>query len=259
MNGHSLLGVKLSEAQSYLVKSSDTVHMVICDGFNVAPPGVEPIPLNIEEPNTINAPSQLPFPRVPPPAPPSRTMIPSTTERQSTNGHHSTNMTTPNGSYLNGNQYSNGCQETIESIKAKQNLTPTPPKQLHGLSNSNCNYDNLRSIDSDEAHLTTPEPPQPKNLFPTNGILNKNKTPTNPSSVINSTQQQVTASLPLTDKNIMSSIMNKSNNNDIKSQSMMTTQITPVAVKNTSDSVRSFKDKMKFFETQKEEVMAKRK
>ena len=254
-----MLGVKLSEAQSYLIKSTDSVHLVICDGFNKAPPGVEPIPLSIDEPSSIKTSCQLPFPRVPPPAPPSRTLIPPITENSPRNGNQITNITTPNGSYLNGNQKENGCQETIDSIKAKQNLTPTPPKQLHGLSNSNCNYDNLRSIDSDESHLTTPEPPQPKNYFLPNGTTqNKNKTPNNTSSVTNSVQQQVTASLPLTDKNIMSSIMNKSSISDIKSQSMMTTQITPVAVKNTSDSVRSFKDKMKFFETQKEEVTTKR-
>ncbi|RNA11372.1 scribble -like protein, partial [Brachionus plicatilis] len=34
VNGHSLLGVKLCEAQSYLVKSSEQIYMVVCDGFN---------------------------------------------------------------------------------------------------------------------------------------------------------------------------------------------------------------------------------
>jgi len=237
VNGHSLLGVKLSEAQSYLIKSSETVHMVICDGFNVPPPGVEPIPLNkIEEPPK----SSLPFPRIPPPQPPARQSIPASTNGHSTNG-------------LNGIHKPNGHQDSIDSAKKAGNL------QILSSSN-NCNYDNLRNIDSDESRLTSPEPNQNYLLNGTpvgNNKFNNNikSTPTNPPQVVNSVHQQVTTSLPLTDKNIMSNIMNKSNNIDIKSQSMMTnTNTTPVAVKNQSDSVRSFKDKMKFFETQKEEV-----
>jgi hypothetical protein len=237
--------------------------MVICDGFNVPPPGVEPIPFNSSETEassinsttttTTTISNQLPFPRVPPPAPPARTMIPHSTEQnQPTNGHH----TSPSGPFLNGTHKSNGYQDK-PSLTPTPTPTPTPPRQLHGLSNSHCNYDNLRSIDSDESHLTTPEPPQTKPAFLLSNGSNKIKsTPANPSPAV---QQQVTTSLPLTDKNIMSNIMNKSNGSDIKSQSMMTNQITPVAVKNASDSVRSFKDKMKFFETQKEEIISKRK
>lgn len=251
VNGHSLLGVKLSEAQSYLVKSSEYVHMVVCDGFNVPPPGVDPIPINDEPlPNTNNK-NSLPFPRVPPPQPPARTILP-----EPTNGHNKTQ----NNSCVNGNNQVNGHRDSVDF--AKNNNTGAPlqtPNKLQIVSNSNCNYDNLRNIDSDDSRLTSPEPNQNYLL---NGTSNSNKiksTPVNTTPTVNSVHQQVTSSLPLTDKNIMSNIMNKSNNIDIKSQSMMTanTTTTPVSVKNTSDSVRSFKDKMKFFETHKEETVAK--
>ena len=227
--------------------------MVVCDGFNVPPPGVEPIPLNDESILINSKPNSLPFPRVPPPQPPARTLIP---QSEPMNGHH----TPTNGSHTNGIHKSNGHQDTIDFVK-NNNSTPQLPSKLQIVSNSNCNYDNLRNIDSDDSRLTSPEPVhnyifngKSQTHFHNNNIKS---TPTNPASVVNSVNQQVTTSLPLTDKNIMSNIMNKTNDFDMKSQSMMTTNTTPVAVKNTSDSVRSFKDKMKFFETQKEEMITK--
>lgn len=119
-----------------------------------------------------------------------------------------------------------------------------PDTTLNGKSNGHaCNYDNLRDIETDE--LKTPE--LPTRLVTPVLKVNSNSTP-------NSNQ--------LTDKNIINNIMNKSQN-DSKSQSMFVNSNgnTPVTSKNPSDSVRSFKDKMQFFETCKSgsDIMNKRK
>jgi len=220
VNGHSLLGVKLSEAQSYLIKSSEYVHMVICDGFNVPPPGVEPIPINKTE-ESLPVKNSLPFPRVPPPQPPTRQMIPVPPKKPELNG-------------VNGVHKTNGHQDAIDFAKKQQQIiTNNPPQQQ----NSNCNYDNLRNIDSDDSRLTSPEPSQAYLLNGSAALSNNNFNnkvkfiSSNSPSVQNSVNQQVNSSLPLTDKNIMSNIMNKSNNIDIKSQSMMTNNTTtPVTV-----------------------------
>jgi len=242
VNGHSLLGVKLSEAQSYLIKSSEYVHMVICDGFNAqSASDTKPASVKIEESFSNGKPingglNSSPFPRVPPPQPPAR---------QSINVHQ-------NNGTLNGNHVSNGYLGPNDNVDFGSNGLQVPNK-LQILNSSNCNYDNLRSIDSDDSRLTSPDP---VNSF----IYNNGRTPTtNPPHALSAIQQHQTSSLPITDKNIMSNIMNKSNNVDLKSQSMMTTNTntTPVPLKNQSDSVRSFKDKMKFFETQREESVTK--
>lgn len=176
VNGHSLLGVKLCEAQSYLVKSSDQVYMVVCDGFNHITP------------QNLLTPIAQPFP-----------------------------VSTP-------------------TLAAGQNGFAETPKLsdtlLNGKSNGHaCNYDNLRDIDNED--LKTPEIPT-RLITP---IMKSNN---------NSTQQQN----QLSDKSLMNNIMNKSHN-DSKSQSMFVNSngSTPITSKNPSDSVRSFKDKMQFFET----------
>lgn len=100
---------------------------------------------------------------------------------------------------------------------------------LNGKANGHvCNYDNLRDIETEEvktADLTS------KLATP---ILKLNN---NPSPISNS----------LNDKSLMNNIMNKSQN-DPKSQSMLVNSNTPIASKNHSESVRSFKDKKQFFE-----------
>lgn len=184
--------------------------MVVCDGFNVPPPGVEIASTNDDSMN--KQPNSLPFPRVPPPQPPARQSIPNL------NGH--------NGNFSNGNHKSNGLHDDLDSsIQAQSKLQIT--------SSSNCNYDNLRSIDSDDSRLTSPEPSQCYSFNATPNNFKINQTPTNKPAAVNAVQQQITSSLPLTDKNIMSNIMNKSNNIDIKSQSMMANpNTTPVTVVN---------------------------
>ncbi len=193
--------------------------MVICDGFNVPPPGVEPIPINKPEESIPAAKNSLPFPRVPPPQPPARQMVPTLPRKPEQNG-------------VNGVHKSNGHQDTIDFAKKQQQIIANnsllPP-------NNNCNYDNLRNIDSDDSRLTSPEPSQAYLLNGSAALNNFNSklksTPSNSPTIQNSVNSQVTSSLPITDKNIMSNIMKKSNNIDNKSQSMMTnTTTTPVAV-----------------------------
>jgi protein scribble len=286
VNGHSLLGVKLSEAQSYLIKSSDYVSMVICDGFNVANTPLantnETVYVNANghHPNNNNiSTSSLPFPR-PPPVPLARQSI-STTSNGKSNG---------NGIHVNNNK------DNLDSTKTKKQLPsklpvaiPTTPTNT----SSSCNYDNLRNIDeSDDSRLTSPDiisnynfinntpnklpvsqsfsnannytkTPLNSSNNNNNNNNNTNSTPVNPLNTINNIQHNQANSLPITDKNLMSHIMNNTNIsiNDPKSQSMFThnTLNTPVAPngKNPSDSVRSFKDKMKFFEACKDNEITK--
>ena len=217
----------MSEAQSYLIKSSEYVHMVICDGFNAqgasdtkAAPQVK-----IEESLTNGKPTggvnSSPFPRVPPPQPPARQLI---------NVHQ-------NNGTLNGNHASNGYLGHFDANAPNDNVDfgsngLQVPNKLQILNSSNCNYDNLRSIDSgDDSRLTSPDA---VNSF----IYNNGRTPTtNPAHALSAIQQHQTSSLPITDKNIMSNIMNKSNNVDLKSQSMMTTNTNTTPVPLVSDGL----------------------
>ncbi len=270
VNGHSLLGVKLSEAQSYLVKASDTVHMVICDGFEA--PVTDSSNSSAIESGINN--KAAPFPRPPqngvvPPQPAARTFYSS--------------------SSLNGNK----TKPEVPEKPSKLNLINTSATQ------SQSNYDNLRSIDdlSDQSQVASPVvgkdsvdasnkvatngkplPVHPRTILPTNassedqsstehskancisnGTSNGvNHSTTNGNGV---NKAAVNTSLPITDKSLMNNIMNRVNmslNNDPKSQSMFTTTTTNgntmpnKLVQQQSDSVRSFKDKMNFFESCKD-------
>ena len=243
VNGHSLLGVKLSEAQSYLIKSSDYVCMVICDGFNVSKNANETSLHSETLQQNGTSSSSLPFPR-PPPVPAARQHI------TNGNGHHS------NG---NGNGVHNHNGYTDKDSTVNNHTLAIPNKLPVATSSSSCNYDNLRSIDSDDSHLTSPDviqnynfnstttttmtttssitPKMPTSISFTqnttngthlttkNGNGNHNSTPINPLNAVNQIHQQQANSLPITDKHLMSNIMNKSNNvsmGDPKSQSMFT-------------------------------------
>jgi hypothetical protein len=99
----------------------------------------------------------------------------------------------------------------------------------------------LRNIDSDESRLTSPEAVN-NYLFNGNSTPSLTATPKMPTSqsYINNIKTKPTTPLignsaqPITDKNIMNNIMNKCNNFDPKSQSMLTTEthnsisVTPV-------------------------------
>ena len=274
--------------------------MVICDGFNV--PFQNQIISNsntngsLIEQNGIKPlaqPLSAPFPK-PPPQPPARqfTLINSNgSQVNDTNGHTKTN-----GHHVNNNHNHNHNSEelTNNSIK-KQHI---PNKLPLVTSTSSCNYDNLRNIDSDESRLTSPEAVN-NYLFNGNSTPSLTATPKMPTSQsytnnINKTKPTTpllgNSAQPITDKNIMNNIMNKCNNFDPKSQSMLTTtethnsiSVTPVKFqffyfefilplkiiliyyvsnylkKLQSDSVRSFKDKMQFFETCRENTINKRK
>lgn len=261
MNGHSLLGVKLSEAQSYLIKTSDYVHMVICDGFNV--------PLQQEQQQQqqqssngtpkppLTASSSAPFPK-PPPQPPARQFtslnnnlpkFESSSNGTSTNSVNTstTTTTTSTNNKLNGNH----SEESPLATSGKKPQPAIPTKLPLTTSTSNCNYDNLRNIDSDESRLTSPE-------VVNNYSFNGNNTNNGNSTSKMTNSQSFTKSKPvtpasnpvppsnatnsITDKSIMNNIMNKCNNFDPKSQSMLTTTNTD----SNGNSVRFFK-KIKLF------------
>ena len=247
-----MLGVKLSEAQSYLVKSSEYVHMVICDGFNhmhnqnslINENGVNVINGSTPKQPAINA---SPFPRPPAPLPPIR----------QTNHLYDTSNGTP-VLHTNGSAKTNGhVNDNVDFVSPSvyKNKIPVPNKLPVAVSSSSCNYDNLRNIDSDDSRLTSPDTLNNyafnSNMSDkTNGKLansisfsngttngtngvhkpnNNNSTPINNANTVNNIQQHTTSSLPITDKNLMSNIMNKSALNDPKSQSMFTNNNTPVA------------------------------
>ena len=181
VNGQSLLGVKLSEAQSFLVKSSDSITMIVCDGFNVP------------QANTITNTPMAPFPRVnKPQASASCSFGDETPILQ--------NKTTLNGHIA---QQSAGLSYSKLSSKTPKLELNSPP-----FASSIGNYDNLRNIDSDELNADSQS-----NAHSHNGnghLKNLNSTPI--------------ASQTLTDKNLMSNILNSKssplNHNDPKSQSM---------------------------------------
>jgi hypothetical protein len=276
VNGHSLLGVKLSEAQSYLIKSSDYVHMIICDGFNTTRRSLQPQPQSQSQsvtPTKMNEQlindhkTKIPSPIVktsepsqPPPSFPRLSQPPQPAARQSVN------------------IYDQQKQDEIDNQKPL--ISSQKPKLIIETNSplSNCNYDNLTSVNEDDSSLnknvqlssiTTPQhisggikgnsfheanhrlitnddddnrneltesPIQPATTTTTTiNNLNNKSTPINTNKVINSIQQQQTSSLPLpvivNDKNLMNNIMNKTNNNDFKSQSMFTANnTTPVGV-----------------------------
>ena len=248
VNGQSLLGVKLSEAQSYLIKASDYVHMVICDGFNITPKNGQFTKSEVN--NEISSNQQLttssngisvsasPFPRLPPQPP----------LRQSNNINNNSNSLYDTPGNLNSFQLTNGIPKINGHYDSNintdhpdfvNNKHKAPGKLPLSMSN-NCNYDNLRNIDSDESRLTSPDVAN-NYIFNTNGnskMVNSvsfnasngstlngklKSTPINSTSMLSNLQQQQNSSLPISDKNIMSNIMNKSlNPNDPKSQSMFT-------------------------------------
>jgi hypothetical protein len=136
-------------------------------------------------------------------------------------------------------------------LPSKLQIQPPPPPQASSGSSSACNYDNLRSIDSDDSRLTSPDmatssntnflfngtAPQTTNKLAasvsftnsTNGKTQQQQPPVplkstpiiQNSQIATNIQQQQTSSLPLSDKNLMTNIMNRSNVvNDPKSQSM---------------------------------------
>lgn len=235
--------------------------MVICDGFNVQ---ITPT-LNNENTNgntsttnntNNNNGTSMPFPR-PPPVPLARQSISSSSNGNGINNHLS--------SKENNNGHHDNLDTTTESLKQLKQA----PNKLPVISSSSCNYDNLRSIDSgDDSRLTSPDtnianynfnttvstPKMPTSISftqKTNTTANGNhytkipvsnsssSTPINPLSAINNIQNQQANSLPITDKNLMSNIMNKTNIsiNDPKSQSMFAHNNnlnTPVAPGNVS-------------------------
>lgn len=206
MNGQSLLGVKLSEAQSYLVKSSDQVHMVVCDGFNV-PAGT----LSLTPQTSISPSNSLPFPTTNSSS--STPVVPPVTLPKPVLSHqHSSGTTNGHGGdrtdLVNGSRFSS--------------RTSVPSTPTTTLTSAQCNYDNLRDIEGVTDDYTTVA-----QLNSSNG--NGCKPPPLPSS-----------SLPITDKSLMNNILNKTtaaaNSIDPKSQSMFTAnnnQNNQAAVRNT--------------------------
>ena len=294
MNGHSLLGVKLSEAQAYLVKSCDSVHMVVCDGFNHLLPKSALNENNGLEVNghghgqVTNGHSMVksaPFPR-PPPQPPARNSANlNLVAPEQINGHGTASLSSSSASTTSSasSTSSNGHSDTdlppepslsakppgyVNGYKINKPIVPLPTTKQLPLSSSNssnnCNYDNLRNIDSDDSHVTSPDTaPSIPNAHHLNGNGHQNSssssrlstsihtngnghavsngngkmttsTTTTPASINNQQHQQQhhPASAPITDKNLMKSIINKTINNsaaDPKSQSMFTSnESTPV-------------------------------
>lgn len=219
--------------------------MVICDGFNINPKNQFTKP---EVKNEILTNQQLttssnglsitasPFPRLPPQPP----------LRQSNNMINNPNSLYDTPTNLNSFQLTNGIPKTNGHFDSNLNTDhhdfvtnkhKAPGKLPLSMSN-NCNYDNLRNIDSDDSHLTSPDVVN-NYIFNTNGnskMVNSvsfnasngstlsgklKSTPINSTSMLSNLQHQQNSSLPISDKNIMSNIMNKSLNlNDPKSQSM---------------------------------------
>lgn len=222
-----MLGVKLSEAQSYLVKSSDLVNMVICDGFNhlISSETIT----SLKGQTNITSTNSSPFPRPPVPTPPIRTTLNHLNESINQNGN-------------NGFHCTSDSSDAVNNIKGLNKNSPTPiSTSTDQNSSSICNYDNLRSIDSDDSHLASPD--RIKNST-SNNLINNNfsnnerpkmlnstsltssingKNGANMTSVNDNYNQQQISNLPITDKSLMNNIMNKSLPNDPKSQSMFTT------------------------------------
>jgi hypothetical protein len=209
--------------------------MVICDGFNVPLQNQNQINRSLIEQNGTKPPVQplsAPFPK-PPPQPPARqfTLINNGLQVNDTNGHIKTN-----GHHTNNNHSS----EEITNNSINKQLIPNKLPLVTSTSNSN--YDNLRNIDSDDSRLTSPEVVN-NYLFNGNSTSTLSATPKMPTSqsYINNIKNNKptpplssNSSQPITDKNIMNNIMNKCNNFDPKSQSMLTTEtinsisVTPV-------------------------------
>ena len=181
--------------------------MVICDGFNVPLQQLQANnSQNEQTTNNTNGIKVSSFPK-PPPQPPARTFIPAPIQPVEQNGNHKLNG--------NGLNHSDNSKKQPIIIPTKLPLTQ---------STSNCNYDNLRNIDSDDSRLTSPDvvnnylfnnstpvtvtPKMPSSQSFTNNKVKPTPPPVNPTAI--------------TDKNIMNNIMNKCNI-DTKSQSMMTT------------------------------------
>jgi hypothetical protein len=229
--------------------------MVICEGFNTIlqqqqqqlQKQTDPVELYTNG----TKPSSAPFPK-PPPQPPARqfTLLSNGGSKVAdTNGNH---------------KPTNGHHNNNEEISTNNKKIPIPNKLPLTNTTTTSNYDNLRNIDSDDSRLTSPD-------VINNYLFNGNSTPKMPNSqsftkpITTPTPPPPTSltkpSLPITDKNIMNNIMNKCNI-DPKSQSMMTTETTNNSIMATpklqSDSVRSFKDKMQFFETCRENTTNKR-
>jgi hypothetical protein len=194
--------VKLSEAQSYLIKATDKVNMVICDGF------------------TETQQSTSPFPQPP----------------------------------------------------VNHNLNQDKTADLH-LATANSNYDNLRNIDSDDSSLLLVQTPDISSLNSTpvkkNPYLlinNQNNKTTTPQSSQSLPVQQTTTSTPMNinDKNLFDIIKNKNKINNLTTMSEIIPNgktngaLTTNGSHNKSDTqtpadtVRSFRDRMKFFENIKE-------
>lgn len=190
VNGQSLLGVKLSEAQSYLIRPTYKVHMVICDGFNINK-------MNHNEPEQISNSSYKPFPQPP-----------------------------------------------LEESRLLDNLSGKSGVK----SILNSNYDNLRNIDSDDSIITSPQ----RNSTNNSSLLTASKK-TKPLAMESHKFTQ-----NVTDKNLLD-IMKK-NINTTSASEIINTKNESTAKDDNNESVRSFKDKMKFFETVKErEPSAKQK
>ena len=232
--------------------------MVICDGFNA--------PTNTSTP-------LAPFPRL-------------NSLQHTSNGMKPTYDLTETPVLLNGTlsgkAVTNGHSAPPPPVEARK-----PSAKLQQINNNNnnnknkhnnsCNYDNLRSIDSDECQQSSPtESNSASNLraqFFKNGSNGACKlpVPVSANSTPVSNQSTITSSLPLTDKNLMLNIINRSSQQqDPKSQSMFTPTNgnsknnissnnnnnasivkTPVSSIQ-SESVRSFRDKKQFFETCKD-------
>lgn len=185
------MGVKLSEAQSYLVKSSDYVHMVVCDGFNV----------------TQNS---IPFPRLNATA---SSSIPNY-DLNETPQFMPKSVVQPLNGHLPGDRIDYGGQQ----MNGQRTKAPIPTPQ-----SAQCNYDNLRDIDTDDYLHSTNLSNNITNNNNTTTTTNNNGNTNNGSNNINgtkaSTPQQHSSSLPITDKSLMNNIMSKSGG-DPKSQSM---------------------------------------
>lgn len=209
VNGHSLLGVKLSEAQSFLIKTSEIVHMVICDGFNAeSSPSV-----------TTNSTPMAPFPRL----------------NKSANGNGNNGSAgydlTETPVLLNGNlsKLNGAHNETL--------ITPNPKRIVSHNNNGNnvsssCNYDNLHDMEPAGDETDNSQPMTRSQFYANekakffangngNGKVNNNTTI--PSTPINPIAQN--QSVPITDKSLMNNILNKASLNDSKSQSMFTPNI----------------------------------
>jgi hypothetical protein len=204
--------------------------MVICDGFNhlISSETITSLKSQTSMTSTNTLSNASPFPRPPVPIPPVRSTL---------NNHLNDSHSNQNGNN-NGNHNGNSISDNLENVNSYKNKPPTPTINLTlQNSSSTCNYDNLRSIDSDESHL--PSPDQIKNSTSNNLINDKpklinstsftncsngkngvNTTPVNNGNNIHSQQQ--TPCLPITDKSLMNNIMNKTLSNDPKSQSMFT-------------------------------------